>query len=291
LTLRARSATPIRTSARERATAVELTILGSGSSGNTALLSTARTRLLVDAGLSKRETLKRMEAAGLRPPAGRAGPNGLDAILLSHEHTDHAGHLVSLAEEFNVPVYLSEGTSESLNGTASLPRVERFRPGQAFTVGDITVMPFAVPHDAGEPVAFRFEAEGVKLAVALDFGYLTGLAKEHLRGCDCLVLEANHDLEMLRRGPYPWYLKQRVASRLGHLSNQALAEFLECDFDGAARTVVLAHLSENNNAPEVARLAAAQALERRRSRFPLSLARPPALEVSLRREPLGPFRF
>ena len=258
--------------------------MGSGSSGNAALLSTERTRLLVDAGLSKRETLKRMERAGL-------GSNGLTAIVVSHEHADHAAHAAALAEEFGVPVYLAEGTEAGLSEGPAPARVERFRPGERFTVGDIEVVPFAVPHDANEPAAFRFETQGVKLALAVDLGYMTGLVKEQLRGCDCLVLEANHDLEMLRRGPYPWYLKQRVASRLGHLSNAALAEFLECDFDGAARTLVLAHLSENNNSPEVALLAAEQALERRRSRFPLSLARTPELLVSERRVPLGPLRF
>jgi len=225
-----------------------------------------------------------MERAGL-------APNGLTAIVVSHEHADHAAHAAALAEEFGVPVYLAEGTQAGLPEGPAPARVERFRPGERFTVGDIDVVPFAVPHDANEPAAFRFETHGVKLALAVDLGYLTGLVKEQLRGCDCLVLEANHDLEMLRRGPYPWYLKQRVASRLGHLSNEALAEFLECDFDGAARTVVLAHLSENNNSPEVARLAAEQALKRRRNRFPLSLSRTPELLVSQRRVPLGPLRF
>lgn len=269
----------------ERGTGVELTILGSGSSGNVALLSTAKTRLLIDAGLSRRETLKRLEAAGLRP-------DGLTAILLSHEHADHAAHAAALAEEFRAPVYLSEGTAEAVPGLA---RVERFRPGERFTIGDVEVIPFAVPHDAREPVAFRFETQGVKLALAVDLGYLTALVKEQLRGCDAVLLEANHDLEMLRQGPYPWFIKQRVMSRLGHLSNDALAEFLEHDFDGAARTVVLAHLSENNNAPEVARLAAEQALERRRSCFPLSLADPeasgPEVLVTSQRQPLGPIRF
>lgn len=238
----------------------------------------------MDAGLSKRETLKRLEAAGL-------GANGFTAIVVSHEHADHAAHVAALAEELGVPVYLAEGTRAALPELEALARLERFRPGQRFVIGDVEVTPFGVPHDAREPVAFRFEAHGVKLALAVDLGYLTGLVKEHLRGCDCLLLEANHDLEMLRRGPYPWYLKQRVSSRLGHLSNEALAEFLECDFDGSAATLVLAHLSENNNSPEVARLAAAEALERRRSRFPLSLARAPELLVTSRRAPLGPLRF
>ncbi|MBI4467011.1 MAG: MBL fold metallo-hydrolase [Acidobacteria bacterium] len=269
---------------RGTATAVEFTILGSGSSGNAALLSTDRTRLLVDAGLSKRETLKRLEAVGLCP-------DGLSAIVVSHEHADHAAHLAALAEEFGATVYLAEGTREALPELAALPRVEHFRPGQRFAVGDIEVVPFAIPHDAGEPVAFRFEAQGVKIALAVDLGFLTALVKEHLRGCDCLVLEANHDREMLRRGPYPWFIKQRVASRLGHLSNEALAEFLECDFDGTARTLVLAHLSENNNSPEVARLAAEQALERRRGRFPLSLLGSPELLVTSQRAPVPTLRF
>ena len=258
--------------------------MGSGSSGNAALLSTARTRLLIDAGLSKRTIRKRMAEAGLRP-------NGLDGIVLTHEHADHAAHAAALAKEFNAPVYLAEGTREALREGQRLPRVEHFQPGQRFTVGDIEVAPFLVPHDASDPVAFRFQAEGVKIAFAVDLGFLTTLVKEHLRGCDCLVVEANHDLEMLRRGPYPWFIKQRVMSRLGHLSNHALAEFLEFEFDGAARHLVLAHLSENNNSPEVARLAATQALERRRVRFPLSLAGSPEVHVTPRSAPLAPLRF
>ncbi|MBI2955893.1 MAG: MBL fold metallo-hydrolase [Acidobacteria bacterium] len=261
-----------------------LTILGSGSAGNAALLSTEHTRLLVEAGLSKRETLKRLEAAGL-------GGCRLSGILVSHEHADHAAHLSVLAAEFDVPVYLSEGTADALPEAAALPKRELFRPGQPLLIGDIEVMPFAVPHDARDPVAFRFTAGGVRLALAVDLGYLTGLVKEHLRDCDCLVLEANHDVEMLRHGPYPWFIKQRVMGRLGHLSNEALAQFLEYDFDGAARTFILAHLSENNNSPEVARLAAEQALERRCARFPLSLAQRPELLVTSQRTPLGPLRF
>ena len=269
---------------RGRVTGVELTILGSGSSGNAALLSTARTRLLVDAGLSRRETPKRLAAAGL--PA-----DSLTAILLSHEHADHAAHAAALAADFRVPVYLSSGTHEALAETLRGTAVEVFHPGQRFQIGDIEVSPFSIPHDAREPVGFRFLADGVKLALAVDLGFLTTLAKEQLRGCDCLVLEANHDLEMLRHGPYPWFIKQRVMSRLGHLSNDALAEFLENDFDGTAARIVLAHLSENNNSPEVARLAAEQALGRRRGRYPLSMPAAPELCVTSSRVPLGPLRF
>jgi len=263
--------------------AVELTILGSGSSGNAAVLSTDRTRLLLDAGLSKRETLKRLESVGL-------SPGGFSGILVSHEHADHAAHIAALAAELDVPVFLSEGTFEALSET-TLPKVERFRPGRRLTIGDIEVLPFAVPHDAREPVAFRLTAQGVRIGFAVDLGYLTSLAKEQLRGCDVLLLEANHDVELLRRGPYPWFIKQRVMSRLGHLSNEALAGYLEHDFDGSAAILVLAHLSENNNSPEMARLAVEQALERRCARFPLSLSRTPALHITSQRTPLGPLRF
>lgn len=277
--------------AEKTATAVELTILGSGSSGNAALLSTSRTRLLIDAGLSKRETLKRMVEVGLGPESGNFG---IDAILLSHEHADHAAHLEALAEEFGAPVYLSEGTREKLSNGSLQPermRLECFRPGQGFAVGDIEVLPFLVPHDAAEPVGFRFRADGVSIGFAVDLGFLTTLVREQLRGCDGLVLEANHDLEMLRHGPYPWFIKQRVMGRLGHLSNEAIAEFLEFDYDGRARTLVLAHLSANNNSEEIVRLAAEQALGRRRARFPLSLAAEPELRVTPRRAPLSPIRF
>lgn len=268
----------------ESSTAVELTILGSGSSGNAAVVATERTRLLVDAGLSKRVTQQRLGAAGL-------SADGLAAIVVSHEHADHAAHAGVLADEFGVPVYLSEGTADGLENGRKLSRVEVFRPGRRFAIGDIEIAPFAVPHDAREPVGFRFETQGVKIALAVDLGFLTNLVKEQLRGCDCVLLEANHDVEMLRQGPYPWFIKQRVMSRLGHLSNDALAEFLECDFDGAARYFVLAHLSQSNNSPEVARLSAEQALERRRRRFPLSLSDRPEILVTSRRAPLGPLRF
>lgn len=223
-----------------------------------------------------------MTAAGLRP-------DGLTAIVLSHEHADHAAHWMALAQEFNAPVYFSEGTAVALDTAGA--RKECFRPGQRFSIGDIDILPFAIPHDARDPVGFRLEAQGVKLALAVDLGFLSTLVKENLRGCDAIILEANHDVEMLRHGPYPWFIKQRVMSRLGHLSNHALAEFLEFDFDGNARTVVLAHLSRNNNSPDLARLSAERALERRRARFPLSLSLSPALLVSDPSAPLGPLRF
>ncbi len=146
-----------------------------------------------------------------------------------------------------------------------LPAVEYFQAGQPFAIGDIDVSPFTIPHDAADPVGFVFLAEGVRMGFATDLGYIPPNVKAQLRALDLLLLESNHDLEMLRDGPYPWPVKQRVLSRVGHLSNDATAEFLSTGYDGQAAYVILAHLSENNNLPELARVAAEGALEGRAS--------------------------
>ena len=141
-----------------------------------------------------------------------------------------------------------------------LPAVEYFSAGEPFSIGDICVNPFTIPHDAADPVGFVFSSEGVRLGFATDLGYIPPNVKEQLRDLDLLLLESNHDLEMLRDGPYPWSVKQRVLSRVGHLSNDAASEFLSEDYDGQAAYVILGHLSENNNLPELARVAAERAL-------------------------------
>jgi phosphoribosyl 1,2-cyclic phosphodiesterase len=141
-----------------------------------------------------------------------------------------------------------------------LPAVEYFQAGQPFSIGDININPFTIPHDAADPVGFVLTAEGVRMGHATDLGYIPPNVKEQLRALDLLLLESNHDLEMLRDGPYPWSVKQRVLSRVGHLSNDAAAEFLSSEYDGQAAYVILAHLSENNNLPELARVAAERAL-------------------------------
>jgi phosphoribosyl 1,2-cyclic phosphodiesterase len=141
-----------------------------------------------------------------------------------------------------------------------LPQVEYFQAGQPFEIGDIAVSPFTIPHDAADPVGFVFRAEGVRMAFATDLGYIPPNVKAQLQSVDLLLLESNHDLEMLRDGPYPWSVKQRVLSRVGHLSNEATAEFLENSYDGQAAYVILAHLSESNNLPELARVSAERAL-------------------------------
>jgi phosphoribosyl 1,2-cyclic phosphodiesterase len=309
---------------------VRFTVLASGSKGNSAVVSGGRTQILVDCGLSCRELFRRMKLAGEEPEA-------LDAIVITHEHSDHVNGVAVTARKLGIPVYFTEGThrawmrwltprrqmtyaqwmeqcrkqaaerqaeddaateegepdeadaelplqaveDESSTEPACgpdaartpsrkddptwLPAVEYFEAGQPFQIGDIAVSPFTIPHDAADPVGFVFRAEGVRMAFATDLGYIPPNVKEQLTGVDLLLLESNHDLEMLRDGPYPWAVKQRVLSRVGHLSNEAAAEFLENGYDGQAAYVILAHLSESNNLPELARVTAERALNGRAS--------------------------
>ena len=375
---------------------VRMTVLASGSRGNCTVVTGGRTSVLVDAGVSCREIVKRMAQAG-------EDPRKLDAILVTHEHQDHVQGLSVLARRLGIPVYFTEATHrawvrwmtpqrrityadwlaarkaeaaakatipawsvspgdnqsvttrvaeagttagyrqaelqecaeeasayeqellaarggeanslsgrsgerEAANNTGSvpaasvagedelcaeecfddgranagetgrgnpvlnapdapdpavLPAVEYFRAGKPFSIGDLNVTALTIPHDAADPVGFVLESEGVKIGVATDLGYMPANVSQGLRGCDVVMLESNHDLDMLRDGPYPWSVKQRVLSRVGHLSNTAAAEFLERGYDGQAAYVVLAHLSESNNLPELARMSAEWALRDR----------------------------
>ena len=245
---------------------VSVSMLASGSRGNCAIVASTQTKILVDAGISCRETFKRMKSLG-------EDPRSLAAILITHEHCDHIYGLATLAKKLRIPVFMTGATHNAWaramrdeNGQRpQLERLERFESGHAFQVGDILVKPFTIPHDAADPVGFTFKAEGVKVGIATDLGYLPVSVRDHLRGCDVLVMESNHDLEMLRVGPYPWSVKQRVMSRVGHLSNLALADFFTNDYDNSATFVVLAHLSEQNNHPDLARMAAERALHQRRN--------------------------
>ena len=338
-----------------------MTVLASGSRGNAAVVSAGGTHILVDAGLSCRELMRRMCVVGQDPEA-------LTAILITHEHLDHVAGLSVLARKLGVPVFFTEATHRAwvrmltprktmtyaqwLEGMARerearnaepaaghlpahlhkaaemppqqasspgtpvgagavaegsgvargsgvcgvaemveeaetadlsdreaptsanlsvpavkrdpafLPAVEYFRAGQRFSIGEIEVNPFTIPHDAADPCGFVFHAhkESLRMAIATDLGYVPPNVKQALRDVDVLLIESNHDLEMLKDGPYPWSVKQRVLSRVGHLSNAAAAEFLLRDYDGGAHTIVLGHLSEQNNMPELARLAAEAAI-------------------------------
>ena len=358
---------------------MRMTVLASGSKGNSAVIASSRTRILVDAGLSCRELMRRMHQVG-------DDPSSLDAILITHEHADHVSGLPVLARKLNIPVYFTEQThrawvrqmtpkttvsykqwleqqrrekqerleaqalahqiattpgllndapddhffltdaapaelpadfltpaaahgealsvsavhahpeAETLpalppsdSGATSpdattdpamtlaaaaeddlcddttrslresirqnpgfLPAVEYFQAGRHLAIGDIDITPFTIPHDAADPCGFVFAAEGLRVGYATDLGYMPPNVKMALRNCDFLLIESNHDLEMLRDGPYPWSVKQRVLSRVGHLSNDACADFLLRDYDGGAAYVVLAHLSESNNQPDLA---------------------------------------
>ena len=294
---------------------MRMTVLASGSKGNSTVIASAETRVLVDAGLSCRELMKRMAMV-------KEDPSALDAILITHEHTDHVAGLAVLARRLRIPVYFTEPThrawvrqmtprstmtyakwlehvqkekearaaqdavedgsiriaaasaeaeeedapeAATKRDPASLPAVEYFQPGTNFSIGDLSITPFTTPHDAADPCGFVFESssESIRMAIATDLGYVPPNVKRALERIDVLLLESNHDLEMLKDGPYPWAVKQRVLSRVGHLSNHATAEFLSRDYDGNATYIVLGHLSETNNAPELALLSAEEAIRER----------------------------
>lgn len=266
--------------------AMSMTVLASGSKGNCTLLSSSSTRLLIDAGLSCREILRRLALSG--EDACR-----LDAVLITHEHADHVAGLRVLARKLKIPVYITAATyheyqrfvRDGAGRRVELDRCELFSSGSAFQVGDITVTPFTIPHDAVDPVGFTFCSDGLKIGHCTDLGYLPASVRNHLRGCHILMIESNHDLELLRGGPYPWSVKQRVMSRVGHLSNDALADFLTTDYDGGAEFLILAHLSEQNNHPEIARMTAERALgiqrELLRNRLLLAAQHEPLAAVRL----------
>jgi phosphoribosyl 1,2-cyclic phosphodiesterase len=235
---------------------VRVCVLGSGSRGNSTWIATERTHLLVDVGFGRRDTQARLAAVGERLEL-------CDALLVSHEHADHISGLRRLALNLQVPIWINQATRDAIRWDRRIKPFEIFSAGQKFAVGDIEVAPFSIPHDAVEPVAFTLTAQGIKIGVVTDLGFIPELVKHHVHGCHCLVWESNHDIEMLRMGPYPWFVKQRVMSRHGHLSNNATAQFLSEEYDGTAQVLVLAHLSETNNHPEIARMTAQEALGRR----------------------------
>ncbi len=190
-----------------------------------------------------------------------------------------------LARNKNVraAIYLTKLTEPAIDWGDSTPRLEPFQSGAAFRIGDIDVQSFGIPHDAADPVGFFFQTRGVTIGVATDLGYVPDSVRFHLRSTDLLLLESNHDLDMLKVGPYPWAVKQRVMSRVGHLSNLSMSDFLARDMDASTTRLVLGHLSEQNNHPEIVRMVATEALEER------GLAA--ALTIASQREPTEVFEF
>jgi phosphoribosyl 1,2-cyclic phosphodiesterase len=254
----------------ETATSLKICVLGSGSNGNATFVATERVRLLIDAGFSYRRIGQRLAAMGERV-------EDLDAVIITHEHADHVSGLATLAKKTRAAVYLTPPTRSALGWTDkgwnepgraqagwndAQARVEPFGAGRSIVVGDLEIDTFTIPHDAIDPIGCCLRWRGVKVGLATDLGYMPDSVKYHIRGCDLLILESNYDTEMLRVSPYPFFVRQRVGSRNGHLSNHEVAGFLSAEFDRKARTLVLAHLSEHNNHPEVARLFAQQALDR-----------------------------
>ena len=236
---------------------VKICILASSSAGNSTFLGTEHTRVLVDAGLSGREICEKLQEIG-------ESVEGLDAVLVTHEHSDHVCGLVPvLRKAKNAAVYTTRLTAPVIDWGKYQPKLVCFQAGERFTIGDFEVQSFTIPHDAVDPVAYRLCADGVRAAVVTDLGYMPESVRHHVREADWLMLESNHDLDMLKVGPYPWSVKQRVMGRNGHLSNRLVSDYIVEGMERTVRTLVLAHLSEHNNHPAIAEMTAAQAMARR----------------------------
>ena len=224
--------------------AMSVCVLASGSRGNAIYVSDGTTAILVDAGLSGVGIQRRMAARNL-------DPSGLDAIVVTHEHNDHIQGVGVMARRFHLPVFMTEQTHRAAE--TQLGKIKELHPvacGVSFDVGTLALHPFAISHDAADPAGFTIASNNIKIGIATDLGIATAMVREHLRDCRGLVIEANHDPEMLINGPYPWPLKQRVRSRTGHLSNPDTRGLLEELVHDGLEHVVLAHLSQENNTPQ-----------------------------------------
>jgi len=255
-------------------------VLASGSKGNAAWIEAGGEAVLVDAGLSGRELIRRMTLAGLEP-------DRLKAILVTHEHRDHVLGVGVLARRWGLPVYINEATLDRSRPIIGSIKPHLFSTGTDFAVGEFQIHPFSLSHDAADPVGLTFERNGTRLGLATDLGVATNLVRERLSGCRALILEANYDDQMLTEGPYPWETKRRVRSRHGHLSNENAAELLADVAHAGLIKVVLAHLSQTNNTADLALQCFGQRLEVEGWRWedensytpPASGLRPPALTL------------
>lgn len=226
--------------------------LGSGSQGNALVVEVKRTKVMLDCGFGINETVARLSRLGL-------APEQLDGVVVTHEHTDHFGGVVKFASRFNLPVWLTFGTASEFQGEWA-KQAHYIDSNQCFSIGDIVLQPYPVPHDAREPAQFVFGDGARRLGVLTDTGSSTPHIEAVLSGCEALVLECNHDLEMLMKGGYPPPLKQRIAGRFGHLSNHASARLLASLDCSRLQHLIAAHLSRNNNTPELARTALADVM-------------------------------
>ncbi len=222
--------------------------LFSGSSGNALYLGCGDTHLLIDAGMSGSKITNELEKIGLRP-------DRLSAILITHEHSDHIAGVGILSRRYDLPVFANEATWEAMRpkvGNICEKNVRVFETGSDFLIGDIDIMPFAIPHDAAEPVGYSFYAGQSKLSVATDLGTVKESWMKQIAHSDLVLLEANHDVEMLKAGRYPYELKRRILGNKGHLSNDAAGKAAAALVKRGVQAIVLGHLSGENNFPELA---------------------------------------
>jgi len=233
---------------------VRFASIGSGSEGNGLVVEAGATRILIDCGFGVRDTALRLARLGV-------APDSLDAILVTHEHSDHVGGVPAFAAKHGIAVWLTFGTLTVVGERfAGMERVYGFDSHDAFAIGDLEVRPFPVPHDAREPVQFVVSDGAFRLGVLTDLGMSTPCVEQSLSGCDALVLETNHDLDLLAGSDYPYSLKQRISGRFGHLHNEASAALLAAIDTSRLQHLVAAHLSQQNNTPDRARAALAAVL-------------------------------
>jgi phosphoribosyl 1,2-cyclic phosphodiesterase len=231
-------------------------VLGSGSEGNATLVEAGGARVLLDAGLGPRQLVERLQTAGV-------DPGSLDGVLVSHEHGDHARGAAAFSRKWGVPLFGTRGTfAAAAFDPATLPELSAIEPGETRTIREMSVRAIAVPHDAARPVAFVIRAGELSLGHATDLGHLARGLVEAFGGCDAILVESNYDPALLRDGPYPWSLKERILGPFGHLSNDDVARLLEKGLGEGCQRVVLAHLSRKNNHPELALFAGEEALAR-----------------------------
>jgi len=236
---------------------LKLCALASGSSGNCIFVGSDSTNILIDAGLSCRETLRRLEEVGVDASTIRA-------ICLTHEHSDHRSGLVALQRKMGVPLYVNTGTLEAIEQDgqcAGLPW-NVFATGSAFEIGNLLIEPFSVPHDSYEPVGFVVSADGARAGIVTDMGVATGVVRQRLKDCHMVVIEANHDEDLLKEADRPWSLKQRIRGRQGHLSNAQAGELIAGIAGPNLHAVFLAHLSSDCNTPALALKTVREALVR-----------------------------
>lgn len=240
--------------------------LASGSKGNSLLLGTEHTKILIDAGLSFKQLKERLETLNI--DVGQ-----IDAIVITHEHSDHVKGVEVLAKQLNIPVLANSDTAKAMcEQMTTVPKFKIFTTGEMFTFRDITLHPFSIQHDTIDPVAFTAKLAGKKIGICADLGHATTLVKMHLKDCDALYIESNHEPSMVHASSRPMVYKQRVLGRQGHLSNQSCAELLKEIYHQQLKHVYLAHLSEECNNPQVALRYAQQALAQHLDTLSLSIA-------------------